>query len=952
MRKILKFLGFTVLGLLILLIVIPLFFKDKVLNAVTGIAANYVDADVVIGDLDISLISDFPGCTVTLQKVKVVGHNEFAGDTLISFDNLDVTVNVMSLFGGTIKVKAINLDNPKANVIVTSAGKPNYDIAISSAGEEEEESADLPDTSGFSLKLKKLQVNNLCVSYTDSVTDVHAIIDSLNFSLRGDLSDKETILSALMDIAKLNVRMGPIIYINDAVVNLKSDLDADLQRMKFTFRENTFNINELGLKLDGWVQIPDTNVVMDLTFGTQSTDFLSVLSMVPAEYAKDLEGVKTAGIFKLDGGAKGQFNAVSFPAFWVDFFVDKARFQYPDLPKSVENIDVDAHVSCNGNLDSIFVNMPLVHLELGNNPVDARLKVQTSANDISLDGIVNLDLDLDIVKDVVPLDDMTLSGLVKADLAFRGNLSDIDNERYDQFDAKGDISLSKFRTVMEDLPPVDIHSAHLQVSPKFAQLDNFSMNLGKSDFQLNGTIDNIFQYLFADSTLKASFNFNSNLIDVNDIYSYDHSKPAPEVAESADTQTAATEAPGIPRNINFALNTQIGKILYDSLVIDNLSGKLALCNGAASLNNLKMSMLGGNVFCSGLYNAYNPRNPKVDLSLDLSNVDIQTSANTFNTVQQLAPIAKSAHGNVTAKVNFKSDMDHELNPILNTVNGDGRLITNEISIKDSKVFNLIGTATRNSHLSNPKMKNLNIGFRIENGTVNVDSTAFKLNDQDGSFFGKIGLDKSLDMNVGLTLDGTAANDVLGKIAGADKAGNMLVFAKVGGTVDSPKIVGFSTSASDVIKQVVEEKAQEVKAKMSEEALKLIADAKAQGDKLIAEAKTKKEALVKTAKESADKAKAEAQKIHDAAIAKAKAEADKLVAKAGNPIARKAAQKTADELLAKASKDAGSALNAACRKADDSVKAAENAGDKLVNEAEKTARKITDEATTKAESMAK
>lgn len=952
MRKILKFLGFTVLGLLILLIVIPLLFKDKVLNAVTGIAANYVDADVVIGDLDISLISDFPGCTVTLQKVKVVGHNEFAGDTLISFDNLDVTVNVMSLFGGTIKVKAINLDNPKANVIVTSAGKPNYDIAISSAGEEEEESADLPDTSGFSLKLKKLQVNNLCVSYTDSVTDVHAIIDSLNFSLRGDLSDKETILSALMDIAKLNVRMGPIIYINDAVVNLKSDLDADLQRMKFTFRENTFNINELGLKLDGWVQIPDTNVVMDLTFGTQSTDFLSVLSMVPAEYAKDLEGVKTAGIFKLDGGAKGQFNAVSFPAFWVDFFVDKARFQYPDLPKSVENIDVDAHVSCNGNLDSIFVNMPLVHLELGNNPVDARLKVQTSANDISLDGLVNLDLDLDIVKDVVPLDDMTVSGLVKADLAFRGNLSDIDNERYDQFDAKGDISLSKFRTVMEDLPPVDIHSAHLQVSPKFAQLDNFSMNLGKSDFQLNGTIDNIFQYLFADSTLKASFNFNSNLIDVNDIYSYDHSKPAPEVAESADTQTAATEAPGIPRNINFALNTQIGKILYDSLVIDNLSGKLALCNGAASLNNLKMSMLGGNVFCSGLYNAYNPRNPKVDLSLDLSNVDIQTSANTFNTVQQLAPIAKSAHGNVTAKVNFKSDMDHELNPILNTVNGDGRLITNEISIKDSKVFNLIGTATRNSHLSNPKMKNLNIGFRIENGTVNVDSTAFKLNDQDGSFFGKIGLDKSLDMNVGLTLDGTAANDVLGKIAGADKAGNMLVFAKVGGTVDSPKIVGFSTSASDVIKQVVEEKAQEVKAKMSEEALKLIADAKAQGDKLIAEAKTKKEALVKTAKESADKAKAEAQKIHDAAIAKAKAEADKLVAKAGNPIARKAAQKTADELLAKASKDAGSALNAACRKADDSVKAAENAGDKLVNEAEKTARKITDEATTKAESMAK
>lgn len=951
MKKLFKILGFTLLGILVLLIVIPLFFKDKVLNMVTTVAKQYVDADVVIGDLDISLISNFPGCTVTLKDVSVVGHNEFQGDTLASFDNLDVTVNVMSLFGGTIKVKSINLDNPRANVIVTSEGKPNYDIAISDP--EAEDEAEPVDTSStpFSLRLKKLMVNNLCVKYTDSITDVHAYIENLNFSLRGDLSDKETILNALMDIAKLNVRMGPIIYINDAVVSLKSDLDADMEHMKFTFKENNFQINELGLGLDGWVQIPDTNVRMDLKFGTKKTDFISVLSMIPAEYAKDLEGVKTSGRFALDGGAKGDFNAVSFPEFWVDFLVDNARFQYPDLPKSVEEINVDAHVKCPGNLDSIFVDVAKAHLNLGGNPVDAKVKVQTSANDISLDGNVKLDLDLDIVKDVVPLDDMTIAGLVKGGLSFKGDLSAIEKEQYDQFDAQGDFTLTKFRTVMPDLPPVDIHTAHLVVSPKAAALDNFSMNLGKSDFQLNGTIDNIFQYLFADSTIKASFNFNSALIDVNDIYSYDHSQPVADNA-SSDAEVAATEAPEIPRNINFMLNTNIGKILYDSLVIENLTGKVGLKNGAASLNNLKLGMLGGAVFCSGLYNAANPRNPKVDLSLDLSNISIQSAATTFNTVERLAPIAKSAHGNVTAKVNFKSDMDHELNPILNTVNGDGRLITSEIAIKDSKVFQLIGAATKNNTLANPKMKNLNVGFRIEDGTVSVDSTAFKLNDQDGSFFGKIGLDQSLDMNVGITLNGTAANDVLGKVAG-DAASNILVFAKIGGTVDAPKLAGFSTSATDVLKQVIDQKIDEVKQELSAEALKLIADAKEKGDRLIAEATAKKTALIATARETADKAKQEAQSIHDAAIAKAKDEADKLVAKAGNnPLAKKAAQKTADELLQKATKEADNALNSACKKADEGVTAAEKTGDKLINEAQDAANKINAEAQNKATSISK
>ncbi len=952
MKKVLRFVGFTILAVVVLLVVVPFFFKDKVLNLVTDIAHKYVDADVYIGDLDISLISNFPGCTVTLDRVAVVGHNEFQGDTLAAFRSLDVTVNVMSLFGGTIKVKSVNLDQPRANVIVTSMGKPNYDIVKPSDDDEEADDDDTKDEpSSFSLRLKKLQVNNLCLNYTDSVTDVHAVIDNLNFGLRGDLSDKETILNALLDIARLNVRMGPIIYINDAVVQMKSDLDADMEKMKFTFQDNVFQINELGLALDGWVQVPDTNVKMDLKFGTKSTDFLSVLSMIPAEYAKDLDGVKTSGHFTLEGGARGDFNAVSFPEFWVDFVVDNARFQYPDLPKSVEDINVDAHVKCPGNLDSIFVNVAKAHLAMGGNPVDASVKVQTSAKDIALDGKVKLDLDLDIVKDVVPLDGMTVSGLVNADLKFKGNLSDIDNEQYDRFVANGDIKLSKFRTVMDNLPPVDIHTARLEVSPKAATLSNLNMNLGKSDFQLSGNIDNIFQYLFADSTLKAQFDFNSSLIDVNDIYSYDHSQP--EATEAASGEAASeTEAPEIPTNIDFALKSKIGKILYDSLQIDNLDGLITLNKGVAKLNNIKLQMLGGNVFCSGLYNGANINRPQVDLQLDLSNIDIQKSATTFNTVERLAPIAAQAHGSLTAKVNFSSDMDRFLNPVLPTVNGDGRLVTNEIQIKDSKVFNLIGQATKNSYLANPKLKNLNVGFRIKDGNVEVDSTAFKINDQQGTFCGNIGLDQSLDMNVGITLDGTQANAALGKIVGNDLAASILVFAKIGGTVQNPKIAGFSTSATDAIKQVVEEKVQEVKEKLSEEALKLIADAKAKGDKLISEASAKKDAMVLAARESAEKAKQEARKLHDAAIEKAKTEADKLVAKANNQVLKAAAQKTANETIAKATRDADKALATANAKADDAVKAAETAGDKLIREAEIAAKKLNDEASAKAQSISK
>ena len=949
MKKLFKILGFTLLGIVALMILLPLFFTDKVLKVATTMAEDYLDAKVEVNDLNLNLFKSFPHLNVKIKDVSVVGVKEFEGDTLAAFDQLEATVNIRTLFGGKIKVKSVVLDNPLVNVIVTQSGKPNYDIVKTDSTEvDEEEEIDTTQTK-FELALKKFEINNLKVNYTDSVTDVHALIDSLFFKLHGDLSDSRTDLSMLMDIAKLNVRMGPIIYINDAHVNLKSDLDADMQAMKFTFKENLYQINKLGLSLDGWIAMPDTNIRMDLKFGAQNTDFLSVMSLIPAEYAKDLEGVKTSGTFKFDGFAKGDFNAVSFPAFGVDFQIDNARFQYPDLPKSVEDINVKTQVSCQGNLDEIKIDVEKLHLNFAENPIDANLLVQTYAKDMDLAGNINASLDLNAVTQVVPIEDMPLSGLVKAILSFNGKLSAIDNEQYDKFNAKGDITLTNFKTTLEDLPPVEIHKAHLVVSPQYANLDNFNMNLGKSDFSLDGKINNIFQYVFADSTLKAAFNYKSNLIDVNDIFSYDHSQPTETQTVSSSDETT-TEAPEIPKNIDFDLNANIGKILYDSLVINNLTGKIGLKNGVALLNNLKMSMLGGNVFANGKYDAADINCPKVDMQLDLSNVDIQQTATTFNTVEKLAPIAKNCHGDLTAKVNFKSNMDKYLNPDLKTVNGDGRLVTKSIGIKDSKIFNLIGEATQNSKLKNPTMKNLNVGFKIVDGNVNVDTTAFKLNDSDGDFYGKLGLDQSLDFNVGMSLANTVANNLLGKVAGSEKSGNIKVNAKIGGTVENPKIVGFNTSATDILKDLANEKIAEVKEKVSEEAQKYIAQAKAQADKLIAEAKTQRDKLVKEAQTQADKLKAEAQSASDKILEEASAQADKLINQAKDPVAKALAKKAVEEAKKKAKTEADKKISQASSKADELVNTAKKQGDKLVSEAETKANKINNDAVAKAKSL--
>ena len=54
--------------------------------------------------------------------------------------------------------------------------------------------------------------------------------------------------------------------------------------------------------------VPKDDIDMDIKFNCKQTEFKSLLSLVPAVYAKDFASVKTAGKLSLNGFAKGIYN--------------------------------------------------------------------------------------------------------------------------------------------------------------------------------------------------------------------------------------------------------------------------------------------------------------------------------------------------------------------------------------------------------------------------------------------------------------------------------------------------------------------------------------------------------------------------------------------------------------------------------------------------------------------
>ncbi len=929
MKKFIKILLIIIVVFIAAIILLPIIFKGKILTAVQEEANNSLNAKVGFADVNLSLISNFPNLTVKIKDLTITGIDTFATDTLIDFKSLTATLDIMSVISGDeIKIKRISLDKPIINIKILADGTANYDIA-----KEDTASVEATDTasenSAFKLNLKKFEINNGNIVYDDKSSDVYARLQNLNFILSGDMTEDLTNLKINMTSDTMTVASGGIKYLNKVKTVFDSELKADLANSVYTFKDNDLKLNEIDLGFDGTVKMPSDDIDIDITFKTKNTKFKDALSMVPAIYKTDFDDIETSGQFKLDGYAKGIYNDTNMPAYGVNLLVKNARFKYPDLPKSVENINVDMKVDAKeGSGDDMTVNIKKASLTTAGNPFKMNAFITMSAADIAMKGNMKGKIDLNSVKDIIDLDDMSLSGIINTDINFDGNLSDIENEHYEKFNADGNLGIENMGIEMSDMPKVTIQKADMYLSPQFVDLKQFSATAGKSDFHLVGKLNNIFSYVFKDELLSGTFNFNSNYIDVDELSgSSETSETSTGNTSSGEQSSSAgsSEVVEIPKNLDFTLNSDLKKIKYDKMLITDAKGKILVKNGKLDMNNLNMNMLGGKVRISGLYDAADLSKPKVDFNLNMTRISIPEVVKTFTSVKTIAPIIENCIGDINADISLNSLLKQDMTPILKTLISSGNLSSNNIRISGNGLLGKLANATKQNKFKSPRVNDFNLKYSIDNGKLTVKPSTFKLAGTKVTLGGTQGLDKKLNLNLDMELPKRIASGFISGISGGNPNQNVKIGAKIGGTSDNPKIAGLSSSLTDNLKDEVKEKVNDVKKQAKEKANKIIEDAQKQANAIISQAE-------KQAANIRNEAKKQGQRL----ISEAGRQGDRLIKEAHNPIAKKAAEISKQELIKKARQQANNLNAQADKQANNVIKAARNRADKIVNDAKRRA----------------
>lgn len=871
MKKALTIVGVVLLVIVVAMVAIPFLFKDKIKTAVLDVANEQLNAKVDIKDFGLNLFSNFPSATLSLDDATIVGVGDFEKDTLLQAKSGSVTIDLMSLFGSEYNISKIILDRASVYAKVLPDGRANWDIMKedSTATTAESESS-----TPFKLNLKKISLNDCNIIFQNDSTNMKIMLSKWNGEISGDFSASETTLQTSSTIDEVSFIMDGIPYLNKVKATADAKLNANFDNMKFTFAESKLQLNELKASIEGsFAMVGDDGEGMDLDLklNAPDTQFKDILSIVPAMYTADFKNVKTSGTASLDAYVKGLMQDETYPAFDVKITVNDAMFQYPSLPKAVNNINVNLAVnSKGGSLDNTVVDISKFSFNLGGNPFGGSLNITTPMSDPNLKAHANGTLNLGMIKEVYPLEQGTeLNGTIVADLNIATRMSAIEKEQYEQVAAAGTLKVNSMVYKSQDMQDVLIDNAGLEFTPRYVNLSSLDVKIGKNDISATGRLENFIAYALKDQTLKGQLNIKSNYLNANDFISGETS--GTEVEESTSEDII------IPKNIDFNLNAALNQIVYGKINITNMVGAMSVKNGILTLSNVGANALGGSCKITGTYDTSEPATPKVNFDLALSKVSFAETFKSVESIQKFAPIFEKLVGTYSMNLKFDTSLGSSIMQTLAGLTGSGALQTNDVKIEGVEALSALSSALKTDALTSFSTKDLNLPFSIDAGKITAKP--FNVNFGNGGVMkleGSTGLDQSIDYKGTVTLPKSLANNYVSAIP-----------ITIGGTFTSPKI-GVDTkalltgTASSALNEVLGgEKGADVSAKLSEEKAKQIEKLRTEADnaanRLVAEAEKQSQALVdktsnpiaKAAAQAAgkklvDEAKKQGQKLRDEA----------------------------------------------------------------------------------------
>lgn len=818
-NKVLKWVGGFVLLLLLLLVATPFLFKGKVQNLVVETINKNLNANVAFDEVDLSLFKSFPKATIVIKKLSIVNKAPFEGDTLFIASDIGLRMSVMELFKGKntpMHIEGIGVSDAFVNIVVNKEGITNYDIAIV----DEEESSEKDDNAPFSLSLNKYVLENIAVSYVDEALKIAFTIKDLYHNGSGNLAanvlDLDTETKAILSFEKDGAR-----FLNEVKLGLKAVIGMDLNTNTYVFKDNEALINQLPLRFDGSLKLLEDGQEYDLSFGTPDSSFKNFLGLVPEVYAGNISNVKTTGDFRVEGKVKGLLTDTTIPKLDIQLASSNASFQYPDLPKSVEKIILDAKIiNETGLMNDTYVLLNKLSFQIDQDVFSASANIHNLSGNALVDAKLNGVINLANVTKAYPVKlEKPLTGILKANAATRFDMESVEKNQYQNIQNSGTISLTGFQFESDEMAkPLQIEEAALTFNPSQVKLNSLRLKTGTTDVSATGTLDNFYGFMFSKQNLKGNFDVRSNNFVVSDVLKADDKATKTSESSEEAVSKSVSEPLKIPAFLDCTIQANAKQVVYDDLKLQNVVGTLIIKDQKTLLKNMSTDVFDGKIAFDGSISTKQTV-PDFDMTLGMKALDIGKAFTGLDVLKAIAPIAGVLNGKINSTVTLQGKLDSKtMSPVMSSLTGDllGQLLSTTIKPENSKLLSTLTDKVDFIDLEKLNLNNLKAHLIFKEGNVQVQPFDIKYQDVAVVIQGEHGFDQSmnynLDFNVPVKYLGKDVAGLLSKLSPSDvnKLDAIPVKVDLLGSFSKPQV---TTDLSKVVQAVTNQIAEQQKNKL-------------------------------------------------------------------------------------------------------------------------------------------
>jgi len=676
----------------------------------------------------------------------------------------------------------------------------------------------------FILQKNELRINRLPVEFTGEFTILR---DGYNINL--DAASENGSVKDLLSVLPPQY----LTWLDDTKIKGRSDL---LLTFKGRYNAATGQQPDLGLNLkinDGFVEyadapVPLSDFTMDLNAMLPSLDveklninlrkldfkvgekdyfraFLQTsglsemavkanvkgsLDLKTLDSALGIRNMDLRGVLKTDIEADGMYSATRkmFPKAKGGINLQNGWLKTSYYPNPITDIKFVANVqNARGTFEDLKVAVTPVSFVFEGNLVYVNATV-SNFEDVAYDARMKGELNVGRIYKVFKQQGLDVTGYAKADLALKGRQSYATTGQYDKLDNKGSLILKNIKTTSELFPKAFfINEGYFTFQNEKMWFDKFKAAYGKSDFAINGYLLNTINYfLESNGTLSGNFNLKSKLVKVDEFMALQEGENKDRKAEVEYAKEENPKMSGVvvlPKNLNVSLITNIDKVEYTGMTLNNLIGKVGIAKGKLFLENTNFNIIGATVGIDAGYDDESPMDANFDIHFRAKDFSVQRAYKEIPLFRELVTAAEKAEGIISLDYKLKGDLDGNMSPIMASLEGGGTISVRDVKVVGLKLFSGVSDKTGNKSMNNPDLKGINIKTRIDNNLVRIDDFTFKVAGFRPTIKGTTSFDGLLDLRMRLGLPPGGLIGIPIVITGTHEDPKIKVFSKTGQKID-------------------------------------------------------------------------------------------------------------------------------------------------------------------------